>query len=668
MTSLNSPDRGSWTFTVDAYGRKASSTDPRGVIETRSYDLLDRLTSTTFSDASISSPPASLTSGPITESFTYDSCSNGAGKLCEVSDSSGTTAFSYDALGRMTGRAWSGLSGSVASGVTLSVGYGYNSLGQKTSMVYPSGKVVAITYGASGKQSSVSYNSSSIASGVSWDANDHLLGWTFGMAGLPAASQNVSMTYDWDGQLSALNDIDARTYSYNNNGQATGIADSASAHSQSFGYSSSRRLTFMSAGNWSSPLNYAYDATGNETRKSDSTSGKNFTIATSSNRISATYPDGSSPTSWTYDAMGSLVTDAVGHTLSYDVKGRLAQAISSGSLAQYTYDAFGNRKTKVIAGTGAASVIFMEGDDGELLGSYTPTGSGAFSVQEERVDLDDGRTIATIRPSPTAGMSAPIAYPILTDQLGAPRKVLGPATGAVIWLWDSKEAYGYQSPNEDPGSTGQPFHLNARMPGQELDAETGFFHNGFRDYDPASGRYVESDPLGLAAGWNTYAYVGGDPVMMIDPLGLSTKDVLRIIKAFNDTVVDMNKHGQRDQGEGWWSQAKTDMFAMRNSGNPWYQILNLIHDHYGYLNCDGQSQILLNNLNYIRSVNGFDDHWEISPDHSDNHNWVVLIPDPRTDHTDPTIWLDPWRNNLSLNKPCYGCDSKAHLGEKRKSK
>jgi RHS repeat-associated protein len=47
------------------------------------------------------------------------------------------------------------------------------------------------------------------------------------------------------------------------------------------------------------------------------------------------------------------------------------------------------------------------------------------------------------------------------------------------------------------------------MPGQELDAETGFFHNGFRDYDPASGRYVESDPLGLAAGWNAYVYVGG---------------------------------------------------------------------------------------------------------------------------------------------------------------
>jgi hypothetical protein len=53
----------------------------------------------------------------------------------------------------------------------------------------------------------------------------------------------------------------------------------------------------------------------------------------------------------------------------------------------------------------------------------------------------------------------------LTDQLGAPRKVLDPSGGAVIWLWDSKEAYDYQSPNEDPGSTGSVFHLNASRPG-----------------------------------------------------------------------------------------------------------------------------------------------------------------------------------------------------------
>jgi RHS repeat-associated protein len=38
------------------------------------------------------------------------------------------------------------------------------------------------------------------------------------------------------------------------------------------------------------------------------------------------------------------------------------------------------------------------------------------------------------------------------------------------------------------------------------------FYNYFRDYDPKTGRYIESDPIGLVGGLNTYAYVGGESV------------------------------------------------------------------------------------------------------------------------------------------------------------
>lgn len=62
---------------------------------------------------------------------------------------------------------------------------------------------------------------------------------------------------------------------------------------------------------------------------------------------------------------------------------------------------------------------------------------------------------------------------------------------------------------------------NMRFPGQCYQAETGLNYNYFRDFDPAVGRYVESDPLGLPGGLNTYTYVGGNPIQYMDPYGLT---------------------------------------------------------------------------------------------------------------------------------------------------
>jgi RHS repeat-associated protein len=61
--------------------------------------------------------------------------------------------------------------------------------------------------------------------------------------------------------------------------------------------------------------------------------------------------------------------------------------------------------------------------------------------------------------------------------------------------------------------------VNLRFPGQLYDQEDNLFYNYFRNYDPTLGRYVQSDPIGLNGGTNTYAYVGGNPVRYVDPLG-----------------------------------------------------------------------------------------------------------------------------------------------------
>lgn len=122
--------------------------------------------------------------------------------------------------------------------------------------------------------------------------------------------------------------------------------------------------------------------------------------------------------------------------------------------------------------------------------------------------------VATLRPN---GGSISIFY-VHADHLNTPRRISRPSDNAILWRWDS-DPFGTDGANEDPDADTNLFKYSLRFPGQYFDAETGLNYNYFRDYDPAIGRYVQSDPEGLADGPSTYAYVRSSPLHAVDPKG-----------------------------------------------------------------------------------------------------------------------------------------------------
>jgi RHS repeat-associated protein len=108
---------------------------------------------------------------------------------------------------------------------------------------------------------------------------------------------------------------------------------------------------------------------------------------------------------------------------------------------------------------------------------------------------------------------------ILNDQVGQPQKMLN-AGGTVSW---------HRVAGIFGDTVSQPVGATAanplRFPGQQFDPNMALHYNYFRDYDPATGRYLETDPIGLAGGVNLYEYVGGNPISRSDQRGLRPVDV-----------------------------------------------------------------------------------------------------------------------------------------------
>jgi RHS repeat-associated protein len=199
-------------------------------------------------------------------------------------------------------------------------------------------------------------------------------------------------------------------------------------------------------------------------------------------------------TNFLYDENGNLLKDA-SHEYIYDKRARLVGVDNNVSYA------YNHENTRVSKTVNAKTTHFIY-DGSKLIGEYNSDGS----VKNEYLYLNNIPVGVIPRGYPQDG----VKY-IHTDHLGTPRR-LSDENGNIVWSWESKAF----SDDEAVGSV----EFNLRFAGQYFDDETSTHYNINRDYNPKTGRYIESDPIGFDGGINSYGYVAGNPLVSVDELGL----------------------------------------------------------------------------------------------------------------------------------------------------
>ncbi|MGH6838947.1 MAG: RHS repeat domain-containing protein [Methylocella sp.] len=196
--------------------------------------------------------------------------------------------------------------------------------------------------------------------------------------------------------------------------------------------------------------------------------------------------------------MLSYSTPFSGYSFSYDARNRLTESFVGAIGTTWLINGLGQRIAQM---NGSVPQFFFVYDEaGHTIGKY----DGGGNLLWETAWLGD---------LPVAVNQPGVRYYIAPDHLGSPHQITD-ASGAGVWLWNH-DPYG----NGDPTGT---FSYDLRFPGQFFDQGTKLHYNYFRDYDPRTGRYIESDPIGLAGGINTYAYAGGNPLVRTDASSLVT--------------------------------------------------------------------------------------------------------------------------------------------------
>ncbi len=522
MTKLDSPDTGVLVMDYDSAGNKIRARGEQseaGGIEYR-YDALNRL-------VMIDRPGDSQD-----VNYRYDQQGGvhgvGLGRLTHIKDASGTMDYRYDAVGNVLEdhRRFT-LNGQTTS---YRLRYEYTPAGQLATVIYPNGQRVTYDYDAERLkrlQFHSDSNSEMLIDAIAYQPYGAITQWHYGN------DLQQTQSYDADGRLqrnnlqgadrSSVFDVE---YQFDQRNNIVGIHDQARSLKQAFEYDALGRV-IQDQGDYGSKR-YRYDSVGNrlddtyhpadvslkdqsrvgETSSTKETASK-LIYEANSNRLKR-YGD----TEVLMSENGNLLIEKNkkwDRRYIYNSSNQVVASYLNQQFAgSYAYNSLGQRTHKMVENPdGNIHTVFHYGLSGQLLGE-THTNQQTGEQQH--------KNYVWLNRKPVAMLDDDAVIYLHTDHLNTPRMATN-RHKEVVWRWHS-DAFGKGRAQEDPDGDGQLTQINLRFAGQYHDQESGLYYNYHRYYDPNVGRYTQSDPIGLQAGVNTFAYVDSAPLHNTDPLGL----------------------------------------------------------------------------------------------------------------------------------------------------
>jgi len=428
-------------------------------------------------------------SGGMSKNYVYDSGSYRKGRLYYVNDSSGQTLFTYDKVGNITQKR------SKIDSKYYYTYHRYNNMNQLTQTTYPSGHKVNYSYDSLGNVSSVTYQNGTTIQTVA----NHFKYLPFGplksMSFGNGAVRTISHDLDYRPTKIYTSGIQNLNYLFDTKNNIRKMTNSQVSNlTQTFTYDNESRLNSVvsNSGNHT----YGYDKVGN--RKNHTASGltESLTYSTANNQLTKVTSNGSQNVV-SYNGNGQIISKG-GATFYYNSENRLSSHVKSSVTTSFVYNALGQRVRKSGAN---GTTHYLYNEQGQLIAEHNSSGT----VQKEYIYLH-GQVVAMIKSN--------TRYYVHNDHMGRAERITNQSKGTV---WRANN-YAF----DRSVATNSIGDYNLGFPGQYYDKEMGTYYNYFRDYDPSIGRYIQSDPIGLAGGINTYGYVGGNPLTGIDFFGLDT--------------------------------------------------------------------------------------------------------------------------------------------------